>query len=134
MPAETNIIALDVGERRVGVAIAHKVARLPRPLVTLQRGPDFWEDLKKLLADQSVSMIVVGMPRNLSGNDTAQSTATRTFIQELGQHTDVPIETTDEALTSKQAREELTARGKTFTKGDIDALAAVYILKDYLNV
>ena len=130
----SNIIALDVGERRVGVAIAHKVARLPRPLTTLVRGQNFWDEMKKLLAHESVSMIVVGMPRSLDGNDTAQSSATRTFIQTLRQYTDIPIETTDEAVTSRQATSELMARGKKFTKGDVDALAAVYILKDYLNV
>jgi putative Holliday junction resolvase len=79
-------------------------------------------------------MIVVGMPRNLSGNDTAQSVATREFIQMLRRHTDISVDITDEAVTSKQATSELTARGKHFTKGDVDALAAVYILKDYLNV
>ncbi len=128
-----SIIALDVGDRRVGVAIAHEVARLPRPLTTLEREPDFWDQLEKLLANESANMIVVGMPRNLSGNDTAQSAATRGFIQTLSAHTDLPVETIDEAVTSKQAEQELVARGKAFSKADIDALAAVYILEDYLR-
>jgi putative holliday junction resolvase len=134
MPETSNIIALDVGEKRVGVAIAHKIARLPRPLTTLIRGKTFWDELKKLLVQESVSMIVVGMPRSLNGNETAQSAATREFIKALEEQVDMPIETVDEALTSRQAASELMARGKTFTKGDIDALAAVFILNDYLNI
>lgn len=129
----TNIAALDVGERRVGVAIAHKVARLPRPLTTLERGDNFWDTLKKLLADESVGMVVVGIPRNLKGDDTAQSSATQAFIQELTSRIDLPIASIDEALTSREAEAELQARGKPYTKGDIDALAATHILKDYLN-
>lgn len=134
MPETSNIIALDVGEKRVGVAIAHKIARLPRPLTTLKRGPNFWGELEKILNQESASEIVVGMPRSLSGNETAQTTATREFIKTLEERVALPIETVDEALTSKQAASELMSRGKTFQKGDIDALAAVYILNDYLNV
>lgn len=134
MPETSNIIGLDVGEKRVGVAIAHKIARLPRPLTTLIRDQTFWEDLKKLLAAESASLLVVGMPRSLNGNDTAQTSATREFIQTLEGQVDIPIETIDEALTSRQATNELMARGKKFEKGDIDALAAVYMLNDYLNI
>lgn len=129
----TNIAALDVGERRVGVAVAHKVARLPRPLTTLERGDNFWETLKKLLVDESAGMVVIGIPRNLKGDDTAQSAATQAFIQELTSRIDLPIASIDEALTSREAEAELQARGKPYTKGDIDALAATHILKDYLS-
>ncbi|HTE57713.1 MAG TPA: Holliday junction resolvase RuvX [Verrucomicrobiae bacterium] len=130
---EFNLIALDVGEKRVGVAAANTVARLANPLTTLVRDDSFWPELEKLLTIEQPSVILVGLPRNLSGDDTAQTTATRVFITELGQHTDVPIETQDEALTSRQAEAELQARGKQFAKADIDALAATYILEDYLR-
>lgn len=129
----SNLIALDVGEKRVGIAAANTVARLASPLTTLVRDDSFWPELEKLLATEQPSVILVGLPRNLNGNDTAQTAATRAFIIELGRHTAVPIKTQDEALTSRQAEAELQARGKQFSKGDIDALAATYILEDYLR-
>jgi putative holliday junction resolvase len=129
----SNIIALDVGDKRVGVARANSIARLPSPLVTLTRGDNFWLALEKLVADESAGVIVVGLPRNLEGNDTAQTKMAREFIVELKKRFDIPVETTDEALTSHKAEKELNARGKTYNKGDIDALAATYILEDYLN-
>lgn len=130
---DSNIIALDVGEQRVGIAVAHITARLPRPLKTLKRGQNFWDELAELLAKESAGMIVVGMPRSLEGNDTSQTKATRDFIRTLQEHTDLPVETVDEALTTKQAESELTSRGKHFTRDEVDALAAVYILNNYFQ-
>lgn len=126
-------VALDVGERRVGVAIANSVARISRPLETLTRGETFWDALGALLGRESASMVVVGLPRNLEGDDTPQTVAVRTFAKELEQRFGLPVSLQDEALTSVQAEAELKSRGKQFAKGDIDALAATYILEDYLH-
>ena len=128
-----TILALDVGNRRVGVAAANALARLPRAVTTLERNADFWGKLEKLIADESADVLVVGMPRNLQGNATVQTAATREFIGELRQHFSGTIATQDEALTSRQAEAELHTRGKHYAKGDIDMLAAVYILEDYLG-
>lgn len=128
-----TILALDVGEVRVGVARAHAEVRIAQPLTTLQRGEKFWSELEELLAAEEAGLLVVGLPRSLDGADTGQTRTIRDFIAELKQHIGIPMETQDEALTSKKAEEELRARGKQFAKGDIDALAATYILEDYLN-
>ena len=126
-----NIIALDVGESRIGVAIANSVARLPSPLMTLQNSETVWEEIRAVAEQQSANVIVVGLPRNLSGQDTEQTRYVRNFVQSGGEG--LQIEFQDEALTSKKAEQELNLRGKPFTKGDIDALAATYILQDYLD-
>jgi putative holliday junction resolvase len=131
--ATTNLIALDVGDKKVGIARANSVARLPGPLTTLTRDDAFWPSLKKLLAEESAGVIVVGLPRSLSGNDTDQTKLTRTFVTELEGHVGLPVVMQDEALTSQKAEKELQARGKKFAKGDVDALAATFILEDYLN-
>lgn len=128
-----NILALDVGEQRVGVAVASTQARLARPLTTLSRGASFWSQLEQLIRTEAADLLLVGLPRNLQGLDTDQTRATQQFITELNQRFGLPIVTQDEALTSRQAEAELNARGKPFTKGDIDALAATYILEDYLK-
>ena len=128
-----NILALDVGGSRIGVAIAHPVARLPRPLTTIAHDGSIWSNLTRLIEDEEVGQIVVGLPRNLSGNATAQTREIEKFVDELKRNTDLPVEFQDEALTSKQAEQELSSRGHTYAKGDIDALAATYILEDFLR-
>lgn len=133
MPASPSaILGLDVGERRVGVAIAHRESRLPRPLTTLQRGQSFFDELQAVIEEHGATLLVVGLPRNLSGKVTAQTKLTQAFVEQLQGRIALPIEWQDEALTSKQAEAELTARGKVFAREDIDALAATYLLEDYL--
>jgi putative holliday junction resolvase len=128
-----NIISLDVGEKRVGIARANSVARIAEPLITLTRDEHFWVNLQALLVEQDVGQLVIGLPRNLQGKSTAQTEATEKFIKQLGSHCDLPVATQDEALTSHQAETELQARGRAFKKGEVDALAATYILEDYLQ-
>jgi len=128
-----SIIALDVGEKRVGVARADSVARLAEPLSTLIRDETFWQSLEKVLATELATMVVVGLPRSLSGDETRQTEATREFIRELKNRITTPIVLQDEALTSKKAEQELNSRGRKFTKADVDALAATYVLEDYLH-
>jgi putative holliday junction resolvase len=127
----SNILSLDVGERRVGVAIASVIAKLPRPLTTLDNTDVIWAQIDALASEHDVETIVVGLPRNLSGDDTAQTLYVRTFAEKLAKYT---VVLQDEALTSQKAEKELNSRGKPFAKGDIDALAATYILEDYLTV
>ena len=129
----SSIIALDIGEKRIGVAVASSIARLARPLTTLVLDENFFTNLVEIISRENVSEIVVGMPRNLDGQPTSQTFFVETFVNELQQHTSLPIQFQDEAVTSRLAQEELEARGKTYAKADIDALAATYILQDYLD-
>jgi len=129
----SSIIALDIGEKRIGVAVASTIARLARPLTTLILDENFFTNLVEIISREDVSEIVVGMPRNLDGQPTSQTFFVETFVNELQQHTSLPIQFQDEAVTSRLAQEELEARGKTYVKADIDALAATYILQDYLD-
>ncbi len=128
---DSNIIALDVGTKRIGVARAHSSVGIPSPFVTLENNDGIFDTLKTLIQDESVSKIIVGLPRSLHGNDTDQTTYTRDFIRKLSGVTDILIETQDEALTSHKAEEELVRKKQGFSKGDVDALAATYILEDY---
>lgn len=130
-PAGT-ILALDVGDKRVGVARASLVARLPAPLATLQRGTGFFEQLQQLIAEERAVALVVGLPRGLDGQETGQTKITRSFVDELQEQTDLPVHLQDEALTSRKASKELEANGQPYQRGDIDALAAAYILEDFL--
>lgn len=129
-----NLLSLDVGERRVGIARANSLARLPQPLTTLVRDDNFWANLEKVIKTEATDQVVVGLPRNLESQDTDQTRCTREFATEFKDRFNLPVTFQDEALTSRKAEAELKSRGKGFTKGDIDALAATYILEDYLNM
>jgi putative Holliday junction resolvase len=76
---------------------------------------------------------VVGHPRDMNGQSTEQTLRIETFTNKLKSRFSLPIDLQDEALTSKQAEAELIARKKPYTKSDVDALAATYILSDWLS-
>lgn len=132
MAAINKLMALDVGERRIGVAVASTIARLPRPVATVLNDDQVWESLRKIITDELIDGVIVGRPLNMSGAETAQTESVRTFMREFAEHFQLPVTEQDETLTSHKAETELSARGGNFSKGDIDALAAVYILEDYL--
>ena len=127
------IMALDVGGRRIGVAIANSEIRLVRPLTTLENGPRFFDELGQLIRAHSVKRLVIGLPRSLDGQATAQTETVRAFAAKLEKHVDIPLHWQDEAVTSRQAEAELQRRKKPYAKEDIDALAATYILEDFLQ-
>jgi putative transcription antitermination factor YqgF len=106
---------------------------LARPLITLIQDDTFFAALEAILEVEGVRAIVVGFPRGMQGQHTAQTAAIEQFVAELKQHVPLPIHFQDEALTSKHAKAELDARGKPYDKGAIDALAATYILEDFLQ-
>ncbi len=128
-----TVIALDVGERRIGVARATLSVGIANPLTTLERTERTMQDIQKMLDAEGVNALVVGLPRGLDGQETAQTGTIRKFVEQLTTNVNVPIILQDEALTSRKAEDELKARGKPYKKSDIDALAATYILEDYMQ-
>jgi putative pre-16S rRNA nuclease len=127
-----NLMALDIGERRIGVARANAGIGIASPLATLERSDSTTQDIRKLLKDNNANVLVVGLPRGLEGQETAQTAAVRKFAEQLKAHINIPLRLQDEALTSRKAEAELNARGKAYKKSDVDALAATYILEDYI--
>jgi putative holliday junction resolvase len=90
-------------------------------------------DIQALVADQGAVALVLGLPRGLDGQETAQTKSVRAFGAELEQALHIPLYWQDEAVTSHQAEEELQARGKPYRKEDIDALSATFILEDFMR-
>jgi putative Holliday junction resolvase len=127
----SNLLALDVGERKIGVARANSIARIAEPLVTLPNSQSFASELTKLINEHDASLLIVGLPRGMNGQETAQTQYVRDFMNQLS----VPVEYVfqDEALTSVNAEAQLKQSGKAYTKEDIDAVAASIILSDYLQ-
>jgi putative Holliday junction resolvase len=127
------VLTLDVGERRIGVALADLHSRLPAPLTTLERSESTFDDIHRLIDQHGVAILVVGLPRGLDGQHTSQTVAVEEFKAELERTLSVPVYWQDEALTSRLAEDELKARGRPYKKADIDALSATYILEDFLR-
>jgi putative Holliday junction resolvase len=129
----SSILALDIGEKRVGVALAEAPIYLSHPIVTLQAEADLDGSVQVIIKDREVVKVVVGYPRNQEGKKTKQTEAIEVAVKALNLPASVELVWQDESLTSVKAKEELEARGKPFEKGDVDALAATYILEDYLR-
>jgi len=128
-----NLLGLDVGERRIGVALGDSVGRLATPLTTLLVDGSEIIRLQQLMLEHEITDIVVGLPRNLSGEETQQSAAIRQFVDLRLRAFSVPITFQDESVTSVLAEANLARGKKNFTKADIDAHAAALILQDYLE-
>lgn len=128
-------VALDVGERRIGVALTSLIARLPAAYTTIDRKTEVnvIGKISDIIAKEGVTELVVGLPRDMFGNETEQTKRVRLFAQDLQKQITIPLTLIDEAVTSVQAEERLKATGKPYAKGDIDAEAAAIILQDYLS-
>lgn len=127
-----NALGLDIGEKRIGVARVNMIARVPEPLATLANDDSFAVRLEQLIGEYDPDVLVVGLPRNLNGQETAQSAYVKAFSQEKLIYCKVPIVFQDETLSSRAAEERLQ-EGGSGKKADIDAMAAAIILEDYLK-
>lgn len=131
-------LGFDVGERRIGVAIGRLDVKIAHPLKTLEKPAQFKEDIAALCRREAAAWLVIGLPRGLDGQETAQTASVKAFGDELTKYLhaeglQLPVYWIDEALTSAKAEQELQERGKLYAKVDVDALAATYILEDFLN-
>jgi putative Holliday junction resolvase len=136
-----RVLAIDVGERRVGLAISDPTRTLARPLATLTVDPGRALDtvahkIAQLASeDDGVAEIVVGMPVHLDGSPSNQTTRVAAFVDGLRTRTPIPIRMADERLTSHEAASRLavTERDWRKRKKTLDAAAAAIFLQEYLD-
>lgn len=126
-----HLLGLDVGERRIGVAIADSAVRIAIPYDTLEVDGSEIKAIAELVVREHIDTIVVGYPRNQQGEATAQSLHSETFADQLRDMATVVFQ--DESLTSVMAENRLKSRKKPYQKGDIDKEAASIILQDYIE-
>lgn len=124
-------MAVDVGTKRIGVALAHYIARLPRPLTTLHSSDQSITELLALAEKEGVRELVVGLPRSIDGSSSEQTRYSEAFAEQLRAATTIPVHLVDETLTSVQA--EAALKGTQYDKADVDALAACFILERFLE-
>ena len=136
-----RVLAIDVGQRRVGLAISDPTGTLARPLTTLSVDPDSAVDrvahkIAQLAGeDDGVGEIVVGMPLHLDGSPSEQTARVTAFVAALQRRTPVTVRVVDERLTSREAESRLavTERDWRRRKETLDAAAAAVFLQDYLD-
>ena len=131
MTKDVTIIGLDIGGVRTGVAISRPPVHIPRPLVTLP-SEGIAASVAQIVKNEDATVVVVGLPRNLSGDATDQTRSTQQTAKVIQEALSVPVEFRDEAATSLKAKQELESRKKPYKKEDVDMLAATYILEDYI--
>jgi len=129
------LLALDIGDKRIGVAICDRLGISVRGITCLHRKDSGWpRQALKLAADYGCRGIVAGLPKNMDGTEGKQAADCRMAASELAAHTDLPVVFQDERLSSWTARERLFAQGLSEKKvrAKIDQTAAAVILEDFL--
>ena len=124
-----QLLGLDVGLKRTGIARASLNARLAEPLVTISTQKVI-ATIKNLIEEYNVSAVVVGLPRNLQGDDTQQTNWVRDWVKQTMRKIDLPFYWQDEVLTSRIAQAQKLSYKKAH---DVDSLAAAIILQDFLD-
>jgi putative Holliday junction resolvase len=128
----TSLIALDIGEKRIGVAHADTSVRLPVPYATIDVDGMEFDRLREVITEFEPQILIIGLPRNQNGSTTPQTEKVRGFARHLEQF-GIEIVFQDESLTSVLAQKYLDSLKKPYTKADIDSHAAAIILGDYLE-
>lgn len=130
-----KFVSLDVGERRIGVAVADSTVKIAVPQTTIEVDGTELERIKKIVFLEGAELLVVGYPRNQQGEATKQTEYVQKFVAKLRDMDNFNTEITfrDESLTSVLAEQYLVSSKKPYTKGDIDARAAAIILQDYIE-
>jgi len=130
--SSANIVCLDVGEKRIGVAVADTSVKIAVPYETIDVDGNEIAAIAKIVVMERADTIVVGYPRNQSGEATAQTAYVESFAAQLK---DIApnIVFQDESLTSVHAEQQLASHKRPYSKADIDAQAAAIILQDYVE-
>ncbi len=135
------VLAFDFGHRRIGVACGDTVSRTAAPLdaVPVGTGGPRWEAIDALLREWQPALIVVGLPYNVDGSDSAQTRDARAFASEAARRYRLQVVLVDERYSSKEAEARLKAaresglRRRRVAKADVDAAAACVILERWFT-
>lgn len=137
MNEQKRVLALDLGKKRIGLAVSDELGITAQGLPTLERRNKRvdYAALVSLVREKNIGRIILGLPLRMSGVEGTQADWVRTFAAEFQAYVDVPIELRDERWTSKQAERVLMGSG--VRSGDrkpaIDRISAVILLQDYLD-
>jgi len=129
-------LGLDIGDRRIGVALSDPDGILASPLTIINRREERLdiEAITNIVEQHQVKQIIIGLPRSMDGTIGNQAEKVKAFTQRLCQHSQVPVEFRDERLSTVSAKRLMqTVSKKTRKKARDDAIAAALILQGYLD-
>jgi putative Holliday junction resolvase len=136
-----RVLGIDLGRKRIGLAVSDPTRTLARPVGTLHVGDDdavarLADEVARLAAEEDgLALIVVGLPTRLDGSAGEETPRVEEVIARLRTRTAIPIVTADERLTSREAESRLARRERDWRKRKerLDETAAAIILQDYLD-
>ena len=132
-----KILAMDVGKKRIGLALSDILRVTAQGLPTFERGRirDDLAHLRDLIVEREIALLLIGKPLHMSGDESRQSECTREFAGRLSQFAKIPLVYWDERLTSAEAERMLKQAGASLAqrKKAVDRLAAVLLLESYLG-
>ncbi len=132
-----RVMALDLGSKRIGVAISDLTRTIAQSYGVVKRKSreEDFARYRQILAEQKVTLLVVGLPTTAEGEDSETAVWIRDYMAEFSRQCDVPVQFWDESFTTVQAEESLRRRGKRGKKArqQVDAVAAAFILQSYLD-
>ncbi len=130
-------MALDVGKKRIGLAVSDELGITAQGIETLERTRirEDLANLKQIAVHWNVRLLLIGNPLHMSGSESRQSEYTREFAERLRQHLELPVIFWDERLSSAEAERMLRETGASLEqrKKAVDRLAAVLLLESYLG-
>ena len=133
-----RVMALDIGEKRVGVAISDPDERVASPVVVLPAAEvrANAKSFQRVLEDWEPKLLLCGLPMTLSGEEGPQAKRVREFAADVSAATQLPVEFADERLSSSQAKRSLREKGlsEKAMRGKVDMIAASLFLQMWLDV
>lgn len=132
-----RVLGLDIGEKRIGVAVSDPTGTVATPLVVLdaKRALGDGRDLVRLAEEYEAELAVIGLPLSMDGTEGPQAAAVRAAGTRLARFLRLPVEYYDERLSSAEAKRSMTAAGVSDRdkRGSIDMVAAALFLQSYLD-
>lgn len=127
-----RILAIDFGEKRIGLATSDASGNLATPRATFERRGDraAVREILRFCAEEEIGMILVGIPRSPAGAESAFAARIRSFARKLQAATDLPLRFHEETLTSDEAARRVSRRP---ARGELDRVAAAVLLEDFLS-
>jgi putative Holliday junction resolvase len=128
-------LAIDYGTKRTGLAICDRAETIASPLAVIQGQKELLKKIAEVVETEQVEAVVLGLPLNMTGTESAQTKLVLKFAEQLKDHLDIPVHLQDERLSSFSAEEKLSSANFTKEKmrKRLDAVAAAEILEAFLE-
>jgi putative Holliday junction resolvase len=127
-----RILAIDFGEKRIGLATSDETGTLATPRKTLERGSDerAAREILEFCSEEEIGLVLLGLPRSPEGVESPFAARIRSFAAKLAGRTSIPVRFHEETLTSNEALRRLPHGA---SRQDVDRMAAAVLLEDYLR-